>query len=152
VKPLAPDDAGYWTPDPFFAGVSAIAAEYDLKIVHHALGPLDDEEGTPVAAILEMPPGYVLPRHAHQCERLEVIITGTLTVDGQELGPGTVLRSGASQFYGPHTAGPEGCTTVEVFAQLRGVGRVILADADSGSDQDPEGGEPTSFRAGPAAG
>jgi hypothetical protein len=123
-----PDDPSYWTPDAFFASVSAVAAEYGLRIRHHALGPLDDEDHTPVAAILEMPPGYVLPRHAHNCERLEVVIAGSLTVDGRDLGPGTVLRSGGSEFYGPHVAGPDGCTTVEIFAALRGVGRIMLDD------------------------
>ena len=43
-----------------------------------------------------------------------------------------VLRSGGSEFYGPHVAGPNGCTTVEIFAALRGVGRIML---DDGSGQ-----------------
>lgn len=127
---LEPSDPDYWTPDPFFAGVAAAAAAHDLRIRHHALGPLDDEDATPVAAMLEMPPGYELPRHAHDCERIEIVVKGSLEVDGRVLGPGAVLRSGAGDFYGPHVAGPHGCTTVEVFASLRGVGRVMLATDD----------------------
>lgn len=121
-----PDDADYWAPLPFFAGVSAEAARHGLRIRHHPLGPLDDEEHTPVAAMLEMPPGYVLPRHSHACDRLEVIVRGTLEVGGEVLGPGTVLSSSADEMYGPHRAGPEGCVTVEIFAALEGVGRVRL--------------------------
>jgi len=144
VSELTPDDPEYWTPHPFFAGVTAAAAEHGLRIVHHPIGPLDDEQHTPVAAILEMQPGYVLPRHAHDCERWEVVLSGSMEIDGRQVGPGTVLRAGAREMYGPHIAGPDGCTTVEVFAALRGVGRIIL--------EDQPGAEPVSYRDGPVAG
>src|SRR5262249_4266042 len=79
-----------------------------------------DDLATPTAAVLEMPAGYELQRHAHPCERLEVIVAGSLLVDGEVLGPGDVMASGAGEMYGPHVAGPDGCTTVEIFSSITG--------------------------------
>lgn len=140
---LVPNDPDYWTPLPFFAGVSSTAQEHGLRIVHHPLGPSEEEDSTPVAAILEMPPGYTLPRHSHNCERIEIVVRGTLTADGRELGPGSVLKAGADEFYGPHVAGPQGCLTVEVFASVRGVGNVTI--------DTPGGPQSLSYRDGASA-
>ncbi len=87
----------------------------------------DDDWDAPAAVVLEMPPGYVLFRHAHICHRFEVIVKGSLEADGKWLGPGDVMTAKPGEMYGPHTAGPQGCTTVEVFGSLEGVFRVIAA-------------------------
>jgi hypothetical protein len=68
------------------------------------------------------PPGYVLPRHRHASHRLEVVIQGSLEVDGRVLGPGDVMWSQAGEFYGPHVAGPDGALTVEIFSSSDGIG------------------------------
>jgi hypothetical protein len=82
----------------------------------------EDPAAAPVAMALELPPGYTLPRHAHNTYRAEVIVRGSLLLsDGTTLGPGDVWTSGPGEFYGPHTAGPEGVLTVEIFASSAGL-------------------------------
>jgi hypothetical protein len=90
----------------------------------------------PAAVMLEMPAGYVLFRHAHICHRFEVVVKGSLEADGRTLHPGDVMTARPGQMYGPHTAGPEGCTTVEVFGSLEGVFRVIAAGPDGPREYD----------------
>src|SRR2546426_12173065 len=87
----------------------------------------DDQEAwaSPAAVMLEMPPNYILFRHAHICHRFEVVVKGTLDADGRTLVPGDVMTARPGEMYGPHIAGPDGCTTVEVFGTLEGVFRVI---------------------------
>ena len=89
---------------------------------------------TPVAAMLQMPPNFVLPRHAHPVERFEVVVLGTLDVGERVLRPGDVMVSAANEFYGPHVAGPDGCTTVEVFSSITGVGNSVQ-EAEDGTRQ-----------------
>jgi hypothetical protein len=92
----------------------------------------DDPESwdAPAAVVLEMPPNYVLFRHAHICHRFEVVVKGTLEAGGRRLGPGDVMTARPGEMYGPHTAGPDGCTTVEVFGTLEGVFRVLSDSRD----------------------
>ncbi len=104
------------------------------------LGEADDL-GAPAAVVLDMPPGYVLFRHAHLCHRFEVVVKGSLRAGDRELGPGDVMTAAPGEWYGPHVAGPDGCTTVEVFSTLDGVFRVR---AESG-----EGPREYDFRTGP---
>ena len=85
----------------------------------------------PGAFLLRMPPGYTLFRHGHPCERFEVIIQGTLEVgDGQTAKAGDIFTADAYTLYGPHVAGPEGCTTVEVFSSLDGIFRLLYEGAN----------------------
>src|SRR5438094_887557 len=79
----------------------------------------------PAVVLLKMPPGYRLFRHAHICHRFEVVVEGTLEAHGETLRPGDVMRARAGELYGPHVAGPDGCTTAEVFGSLEGVFRVL---------------------------
>jgi anti-sigma factor ChrR (cupin superfamily) len=65
-----------------------------------------------------MPPGGRLPRHSHGCARFETIIQGTMEAEGRWLSAGDVMYTEADVPYGPHVAGPEGYTVVEVFANL----------------------------------
>src|SRR3546814_10216489 len=67
-----------------------------------------------------MAPGYRLPRHAHDCFRLEVIMQGSMDVgDGRILKTGAVMMSEPLTLYGPHIAGAEGCVTLEIFSNHR---------------------------------
>lgn len=102
-------------------------------------GPEDLE--APAVVVLDMPPGYVLFRHAHVCHRFEVVVQGSMTADGKVLGPGAVMTATPGEFYGPHVAGPEGCTTVEVFGTLDGVFRVLADSADGPREYDFRTGE-----------
>jgi len=93
------------------------------------LGDTDDW-GAPAVVILDMPPGYTLFRHAHTCQRFEVVVKGSLEVDGQLVGPGHVMTAAPGEFYGPHVAGSQGCQTAEVFGDLEGVFRILTEQPD----------------------
>jgi hypothetical protein len=124
------DAPGFWQLGPeVLEVVREAAAPFGLRLSFFALGDPDDPR-TAVANMLEMPPNFVLPRHAHDCERLEIVVRGTLEVDGEILGPGDVSIARPMEMYGPHVAGPEGCTTLEFFSSMKGVGQVILDQPD----------------------
>lgn len=88
----------------------------------HIIGDEDDPT-CPGAVFAHLPAGYVVPRHTHDCHRLEVIVHGSMTVldDGRVLGPGDVMISRSGEYYGPHQVGPDGCTTVEFFGRRDGL-------------------------------
>jgi anti-sigma factor ChrR (cupin superfamily) len=111
-----------------------------------ALGPEDDPR-VPAVVVLDMPPGYVLFRHAHVCHRFEVVVKGSLTAAGRVLGPGDVMTAAPGEWYGPHVAGPKGCTSVEVFGTLDGVFRVLAESGDGPREYDFRRGEiPPDYR------
>ena len=116
-------DADYWGVIPtgvgWAAAVVAAGEQQGLKSSLHLLGDPDDER-SPVAAVVEYPPLYVLPRHSHDSDRFEIVISGSVQVDGQQLGPGDIWSSKANQFYGPHNVGAEGCTTLELMSASGG--------------------------------
>jgi hypothetical protein len=103
----------------------------------------DETRGdSPSAYLLTMQPGYVLFRHGHPCFRFEVIIQGSLEIgDGRTATVGDVFTAEPGELYGPHTAGPEGCTTIEFFSRLEAAytllyegpdGEVAVADVRKG--------------------
>jgi hypothetical protein len=105
---------------------------------------LDDDSETsdaPAVVMLEMPPGYVLFRHAHICHRFEVVVKGSLRAGDRTLVAGDVMVARPGEFYGPHVAGPEGCTTAEVFGTLDGVFRVLAGSGDGVREYDFRRGE-----------
>lgn len=110
-------DKSYWgvlPPEAEWAQLLAGAAEgLGLRTTLHVLGDPNDES-SPAAAIVHYPAGYVLARHSHAGDRLELVINGSVNVNGAWLTPGDIWASGPRQPYGPHTMGPEGCTTLEL--------------------------------------
>jgi hypothetical protein len=123
-------DSRFWSSQPeFLRPLQAACEPFGLEIRHFVMGD-PDEPATPSAAVLKMPAGYILPRHAHPCERLEVVVAGSLRVGDDVLVPGDVMTTAAGEMYGPHTAGPDGCTTVEIFSSVRGNGNIILDTED----------------------
>lgn len=88
-----------------------------------------DDQAAPVASILKIAPNEVLPRHAHDCHRVEIVLEGSLaTSAGDVLTPGDIMVSARGEFYGPHTAGPDGCLSVEIFSAQRGTPPIAPAD------------------------
>jgi hypothetical protein len=79
----------------------------------------DRKDNPPTVVTLRMGPNWVLPRHAHDCHRFEVVVQGSLDVGDRTLKPGDVMISEPGLAYGPHIAGPEGCTTFEIFSNHR---------------------------------
>ena len=94
------------------------------------------DASAPAVVLLKMPPGYRLFRHAHICHRFEVVVTGTLQANGRTLRPGDVMTARPGELYGPHVAGPDGCTTAEVFGSLEGVFRVLAEGPDGVREYD----------------
>jgi anti-sigma factor ChrR (cupin superfamily) len=95
---------------------AAMAATNGMKYGGVHLGE-DDDPGAPVASVLELEPGGLLPRHAHTCWRFEIVVKGSwIDKHGNEVLPGDVRVSRPGEFYGPYTAGPEGSLSLEVFS------------------------------------
>src|SRR4051812_13176157 len=86
----------------------------------------DSKDNPPTVACLKIAPHGVVGRHAHNCHRFEVVVRGSLDVGGRVLKPGDVMVTEPNVFYGPHVAGPEGCTTFEVFGTYHGSHSPIL--------------------------
>lgn len=97
-------------------------------IAYFILG--DRKDNPPSITALKMNPGYVLPRHAHHCWRFEVIVQGTLDIGDRILTVGDVMMSAPNEPYGPHVAGPDGCTTFEIFGDFESATRPIMAGPD----------------------
>jgi anti-sigma factor ChrR (cupin superfamily) len=86
----------------------------------------DPEKNAPTVVALRMAPNWILPRHAHDCYRFEIVVQGTLDVGERILKIGDVMVSEPNIFYGPHVAGPEGCTTFEIFSNHAASHEAIL--------------------------
>jgi hypothetical protein len=114
------DDPDYWQAPERFRALFEKVRSFGLRASYFPLGDAD-KDGTPVAVVVEMPPGFVIMRHAHPCDRFEVIVRGTLEAEDRVLRAGDVMTSKAGELYGPKTAGKDGCTTIEVFGTAAGV-------------------------------
>jgi hypothetical protein len=97
-----------------------------------ALGDADDP-ATPGIVMLQIAPGHVLERHAHDCFRFETVVTGSLYVGDRVLRPGDVMIALPGEHYGPHTAGPEGVTTCEVFSSFQASFKPTFESPDGSS-------------------
>lgn len=117
-------------PPAWFAEVLSAAGRDATTI---PLWHLDTKQdmSNPAALLLQMPPDYTLFRHGHPCQRFEVVIQGSLDVgDGRVATVGDIFTADAFTLYGPHTAGPEGCTTIEVFSSVEGMFRLLYEGPD----------------------
>lgn len=111
----------FWRIAPKALAYTQVFAEaVDHKVASFVLGDDDDLEA-PLALFMNLPPGWVLSRHGHDCHRFEVVIEGSMIIDGATLYPGDVSTSGRGEEYGPHMAGPEGVLTLEVFSRQAGM-------------------------------
>jgi len=121
------DDEDYWDRYPqHLKDMAQIMAKSNLTpATMHVMGDPSDETA-PAALIFTTQPGGLIPRHAHKCERFEIILEGSLHVDDMVLGPGDVMVARSGEFYGPHVAGPEGCRTLEIFSTLAGAHHQVL--------------------------
>jgi hypothetical protein len=122
---LAMDDPGFWARypqelEPLFK--SGLAASYFL------LGK--KSENPPTVIALRMAPNFVLVRHAHNCHRFEVVVQGALDVGERVLKPGDVMITEPGVAYGPHVAGPEGCTTFEFFTNYVASHTTLVEDTE----------------------
>jgi hypothetical protein len=87
---LKKDQEGYWDryPEHLKDMAQIMAASNLTPATLHVMG-VSSDEAAPAALIFTMPPNSVIPRHAHLCERFEIILEGSLTnEEGLLLGPG----------------------------------------------------------------
>jgi hypothetical protein len=111
-------DPDFWetVPSASERWLGELAALSGQKFAATRLG-FEDDLSAPVAALLQLVSGDVLPRHAHSCWRYEIIIAGSwLCPDGSELLPGHIRVSEPGEFYGPFTAGLDGNLSLEIFS------------------------------------
>src|SRR5579883_832383 len=123
---LSMDDRDFWGRcpkdlQPLVQGGLVSSASYFV------LGQPKDNPPTVIA--LRMEPNFVLARHAHDCYRFEVVVQGTLDVGERILKPGDIMISEPGVAYGPHIAGPDGCTTFEFFTNYRASHVTLVQDA-----------------------
>jgi hypothetical protein len=112
-------------------GVEAVGS----RIANFVMGEDVEDKEAPVASLLWLPPNDVLPRHSHDCFRVEVMVRGSLTVEGQILHPGDVSVSQPNEFYGPHIAGPTGSLSVEIFSKATGLSPTMEDHPDEASQK-----------------
>jgi hypothetical protein len=118
------EDPDYWQAPERFRALFEKMHSLGVRVSYFPLGDAGNDT-TPVAVVVEMKPGFVIMRHAHPCDRFEVIVRGTLEAEDRTLRVGDVMVSAAGELYGPKTAGKDGCTTIEVFGTAAGVTRRI---------------------------
>jgi hypothetical protein len=123
------DDPEFWQAPDRFKQLAAFAPEIGAEASYFPMGDPEDDDA-PMALVMRMQPGYVITRHTHPCERFEVIVRGSLETGGRTLVAGDVMTAHAWEFYGPKVAGPQGCTTVEVFAKTTGAYLRIVEGED----------------------
>lgn len=88
---------------------------------------------SPTVAVVKMPPGYELKRHAHDCHAAVVIVQGSLEMgDGRSLKVGDLDIHPRKEYYGPYTAGPDGCTFYE-FLTTSELKTLVPEDQDDAS-------------------
>jgi anti-sigma factor ChrR (cupin superfamily) len=122
---LSMDNPGFWSRCP---EALKPLAQGGLGASYFLLGAEKDNPPTVIA--LRMAPNWTTVRHAHEGWRMEIVVQGTLDVGERVLKPGDVMLSEPGEAYGPHTAGPEGCVTFEVFTSYRDSHVTLLEGAD----------------------
>jgi hypothetical protein len=87
-------------------------------------------DNAPVVRGLRMAPGFVLLRHAHECHRFEIVVQGSMQSEDRLLKVGDVMISEPNVLYGANIAGPEGCTTMEIFSTFDGAHTLLVEGPD----------------------
>lgn len=115
------DDFFQHVPAPYLQPLVDACVPFDgMGYRMFALGdPFDSE--TPAVVVFKAPPGYMLPRHSHDCHRFEVVLDGSLTDEHDNvILAGGVMTAEPNQMYGPSVAGPNGYVSAELFGRLAG--------------------------------
>lgn len=76
---------------------------------------IGDRKKGPFVLVVSLPPGYYIAPHNHDAAQVRYVLEGTMDMDGQTYGPGTVYYSEGGTDY-TFTAGPEGLRYLACFA------------------------------------
>jgi len=120
-------DPAYWESPGKFAELDCVIPS--MKHTYFVLGDVEREEGQ-AALVMKMKPGHVINSHAHASSVFEVVVEGSIEVDGTVYGPGDIMMLKAGEPCGRGVVGPEGCTTVEFFSTVQGAYNLIYEGAD----------------------
>jgi hypothetical protein len=91
-------------------------------------GPEFDSR-SPCAVILKLEPGFRDPlssMHTHGADAINLVIKGSMKMDGVWLTPGMMKCTPAGQAYGEHEVGPDGVTFIEFLASRDGMQQSYL--------------------------
>jgi hypothetical protein len=92
-----------------------------VRLAHFVMSDDKNDMEAPLASMFYMRPNFVLPKHDHDCYRVEVVIEGSVRIGDKILRAGDVSVSRPGEAYGPHIAGPTGALTVEIFSRQKGL-------------------------------
>ncbi|GMV56403.1 MAG: hypothetical protein AMXMBFR6_22080 [Betaproteobacteria bacterium] len=109
-KIVLPDKREHWQTD--YMGPEASSNEN---------GGLDDTpivNRSPQAALIEKPPGSIVPPHFHCVNQFQVVVDGTGAIGRHAIRSGSVHYSGAYTGYGPIIAGKSGISYFTLRAQF----------------------------------
>jgi hypothetical protein len=86
----------------------------------------------PLVVLSKLPPHHVEPPHTHDCNYIEIVMDGTLTVGKADaMRSGDVRSTSAGVGYGPLVAGEDGCVRLTIFERAGGSMMRLLGKAAS---------------------
>lgn len=86
----------------------------------------------PLIILSRLPANHTEPPHTHECDYIEIIIDGSLTVGKTApMRVGDVRTTPAGTGYGPLVAGEEGCLRLTIFEKAGGSMMRLLGSAAS---------------------
>jgi len=86
-------------------------------------GPEFDPDA-PVAALIVLTPGpgdALRGRHVHDTDAINLVVQGSMRMDGVWLTPGMMKAVPAGVEYSDAIVGPDGCKYIEIMAQRKGM-------------------------------
>lgn len=94
-------------------------------------GAIRMAEGTdarvPITQMIILRPGAVVPRHANDCHVVQVVVIGSLELEGEEpLTEGDVIAAKPGEYVGPCVAGPDGALVASFITDVNA--RVTFSD------------------------
>jgi anti-sigma factor ChrR (cupin superfamily) len=79
----------------------------------------DADDRMPVTQMKVLWPGAVVPRHANDCYVVEVVVIGSISLDGGEvLTVGDVMVAKPGEYHGPRVAGPDGALVAAFYTDI----------------------------------
>jgi hypothetical protein len=87
---------------------------------------------SPCAVVFKLEPGFCDPlssMHIHGADAINLVIQGSMKMDGVWLTPGMMKCTPAGEAYGDHEVGPDGVTFIEFLASRDGLQQTYVDPA-----------------------